>query len=209
MNRPTRSSFHVLLCLLSSSLAGACSSSTNSTDPDPLPIDGPACQGSASSDLPGVSVEFPDDRCSFSAAEAAAGLTIGYTVVVANTLVGVSPTPLDAGHCNQPDPAFGLTPLAKLSAQDQQYCQCDVGGCFQDPANDPVTNVTAGRYDRSMAWTGKNWFGPSDTNNQMGAAFPPGTYTFNVTAKGTWLPTGATARTPFTVSADRTLTITP
>jgi hypothetical protein len=61
-----------------------------------------------------------------------------------------------------------------------------------------------------MTWMGKTWRGPSDTNNPMGAAFPPGTYTFNVTARGTWTAVAdATTSAPFTVSADRTITITP
>jgi len=193
--------------------APACGSSNAGTSPaahaDPPPSTGPACNGAALSTLPGVSIEFPDDRCSFSAAEVAAGITIKYTVVVANTL-SVSPVPLDAGHCDQPDPEFGLTPLAKLWGQNQQYCLCDVGGCFQEGAHDPTTVVPAGRYDRAMTWTGKNWNGPSDTGNQPGAAFPVGTYTFTVTAQGHWIAAADTPNdTPFTVTADRTITVTP
>ena len=190
------------------------SPSATCVHPDLPPTTGPACNGLASSDLTGVSIEFPDDRCSFSMAEVAAGITIKYTVVVADTLTSVSPAPLDAGHCNQPDPAFGLTPLEKISGptsdETQRYCLCDVGGCFDPGQPGPVTVVPAGRYDRSMTWTGRNWGGPSDTANPMGVAFPPGTYTFNVTAKGTWVSAAdAPGDTPFTVSANRTITITP
>lgn len=190
-------------CLPAGSAAAVCQHA------DLPPTTGPACNGVASSDLTGVSIEFPDDRCSFTAAEAAAGISIKYTVVVANTLASVSPLPLDVGHCDEPDPEVGLIPFPKLSGQSQLYCLCDVGGCA-DTSHRPAIVVPAGRHDRSLTWMGQNWRGPSDTIQPMGPAFPPGTYTFNVTAKGTWIAAAdATTPAPFTVSADRTITISP
>ena len=44
--------------------------------------------------------------------------------------------------------------------------------------------LRAGRYEGSFEWTGRNWYGPSDTGNPMGAPFPPGTYTLEIRAEG-------------------------
>ena len=37
-----------------------------------------------------------------------------------------------------------------------------------------------------IPWDGRNWYGPSDTGNREGAAFPPGTYTIALSATGTY-----------------------
>ncbi len=42
-----------------------------------------------------------------------------------------------------------------------------------------------GLYGGSFSWSGRNWAGPSDTGNPMGAAFPTGSYALTVGAKGT------------------------
>jgi hypothetical protein len=62
----------------------------------------PQCDLPSSSNLPGVSIQFPDAPCTFSLAQAAAGIHVAYQVVVAQNLVGVHPTPADAGHCETP-----------------------------------------------------------------------------------------------------------
>jgi len=172
------------------------------------PTTGAACDRLGSSDLPGVSIEFPDDRCRYSMAEVAAGIPINYTVVVASTLTDVTPTALDAGGCAQPDRELGLMPLLQITGLGQSYCACDLGLCLRDGSAQPTTVVPAGRYDRTMPWTGRNWGGPSDTNRPLGDAFLPGTYTFNVTASGRWRPHGdGTTDQAFAISAGRWLTI--
>jgi len=180
-------------------------------DASPPPLSG-ACNGAASSDLPGVSLDFPDDRCSYSLSEVAAGITIKYQVVVAQTLGGLFPAADDWGHCDGPATS-GLIVGFELSGNTQRYCLCDVGYC---PSQNYATTATAGTYPVTIAWDGRNWYGPSDTSNPKGAAFPPGAYTLTLTARGSWgVPAidgggmhdgGANT---FVVAATRFITITP
>ena len=51
-----------------------------------------------------------------------------------------------------------------------------------------------------LTWCGRNWTGPSDFNNPIGAPFPPGTYRFEVKGRGTWVDEDGNAR-DFEVSA--------
>lgn len=181
------------------------------------PNDGPACDGPASSTLDGVSIVFPDDRCSFAPAELAAGIQIEYTLVIAHDLDDILPAGGDSGQCARPDPTYGLILSDSIAGQGQSYCLCDVGRCA--PRTSAVTSPRAGSYDLTYGWTGHNWSGPSDTNNPLGAAFPPGTYTFTVTATGQQMVTGDGAGgaggaagaqgSSFVVSATRYLTVQP
>ena len=45
--------------------------------------------------------------------------------------------------------------------------------------------IPAGQSAGSFAWTGTNWFGPSDTGNPLGLPFPTGAYDLEVSAIGT------------------------
>ena len=45
--------------------------------------------------------------------------------------------------------------------------------------------LPAGQASGEFTWTGRSWWGPSDTGNPMGAPFPPGSYTLEVSAVGT------------------------
>ncbi len=45
--------------------------------------------------------------------------------------------------------------------------------------------VSAGTYSLTFSWEGRNWNGPSDTMNPVGPPFPPGYYSFEVSAVGT------------------------
>jgi hypothetical protein len=44
--------------------------------------------------------------------------------------------------------------------------------------------LVPGSYPGTFKWDGRNWYGPSDTNNPEGAPFPPGHYMLTVSAKG-------------------------
>jgi len=143
----------------------------------------PSCDGVAQSNLPGVSLLFPNDRCSYTRAEVAGGITIYYAVDVERNLDGIHPRPLDMGSCGKPD-VSGLIVGFEITGNTQdRYCLCDVGPCMAQTFS---TRALVGRYPGAIAWDGRNWLGPSDTGNAEGAAFPPGKYTLTVTAKGTW-----------------------
>jgi hypothetical protein len=180
------------------------------------PVTGPSCNGVAASDLPGVSIVFPDDRCSYTLAEVAAGITVSYQVRVEQDLAGIHPAPVDMGGCGTPG-ASGLIVGFEITGNSQnRYCLCDVGPCMRQTFS---TQAVAGTYPATVEWDGRNWFGPSDTGNAEGAAFPAGTYTLTITAEGTWDGPGscdasfcsrdAAALPSYQVTATRFLTLTP
>ena len=173
----------------------------------PPPPDGGSCNGGTSSNLPGVQLAFPDQPCSYTAAEVAAGIEIVYDEVVTAALTGVNPDVGYVGGCLRPDDA-GLIVSYRISGAGQTYCLCDTGLCAPQT---PVTTTVVGTHTRQIPWDGRNWTGPSDTNNQEGAAFPPGTYTITLTANGTRQASdaGIDAGGTFSVTASRSITITP
>jgi hypothetical protein len=140
------------------------------------------CTTGSDSTLPGVAIEFTTADCTYTLAEAAAGIEIGYRVVAAADVPNVVPTPQDAGGCGKPGPS-GLIPFAKLEGNNQSYCICDEGIC---PSNPSAVTVPAGSYPGTFAWDGVNWTGPSDFGNPKGEPFPPGDYTLTVSAIGKW-----------------------
>ncbi|WP_170228752.1 hypothetical protein [Polyangium fumosum] len=161
-----------------------------------------ACDIGGSSTLPGVSVEFVTTDCTYTVAEAAAGIKIDYNIVAASEVANVYPG--SQSSCGQPDES-GLIPLAVLSGGDQKYCLCDVGIC---PAPGDVPNpVPAGTYPGSFTWDGVNWNGPSDFGAPKGEPFPPGDYTLSVSAIGEYDEAGA--KKPFKVEGTFVLHLVP
>lgn len=169
--------------------------------------DGGSCGWGASSNLPGVQLAFPDQPCSYTAAEVAAGIEIAYDEVITAAVDNLISTPGDAGGCARPDDA-GLIVGYRIAGAGQNYCLCDTGLCAPQSL---VTTTVVGTHARYIPWDGRNWNGPSDTGNREGAAFPPGTYTLTLTATGTRQPSdgGVDAGGTFSVTASRPITITP
>jgi hypothetical protein len=171
------------------------------------PLDGGSCNGGTSSNLPGVQLAFPDQPCSYTAAEVAAGIEIVYDEVITEALSGLSPADGDAGGCARPDDA-GLIVSYRIEGAGQSYCLCDTGLCAPQST---VTTTVEGTHTRQIPWDGRNWNGPSDTGNPEGAAFPSGTYTITLGASGTYRASdaGVGAGATFSVTASRSITITP
>jgi hypothetical protein len=169
--------------------------------------DGGGCNGGTSSDLPGVQLAFPDQPCSYTAAEVAVGIEIAYEEVITAAVAGLRPAAGDAGGCAQADDA-GLLVSYRISGAGQSYCLCDTGLCAPQST---VTTTVVGTHPRRIPWDGRNWSGPSDTGNREGAAFPPGTYTVALTASGSRVISdgGIDAGGTFSVTASRPVTITP
>ncbi len=145
---------------------------------DPPPED---CTGVGSSTLAGACIFFESAGGSWSLSEAAAGIEIPYTVLVEAEIPGVVNSKQDAGGCGQPGPS-GLILFEDLGGDGERYCLCDTGLCA-DPPQIPVT-IPASETSATFAWTGTNWWGPSDTGNPLGEPFPAGTYTLEVSALG-------------------------
>jgi hypothetical protein len=136
---------------------------------------------SGTSDLAGVCIAFPYDEVTFTLAQAAAGVSIPYAVVVREPdVTTVYPTPQDAGGCDRPGPS-GLTTFAQLGDGATTYCLCDVGLCA---SNHDASALVDGVHRDAFDWQGREWYGPSDTNNQPGDPFPTGDYTLVISAIG-------------------------
>lgn len=159
------------------------------------------CNPVYSSDLTGVSLVLGAGPCTFTLAQAAAGIQIPYSVAIKASIDNVIPAAQDAGGCGRPD-ASGLVPFARVTGGNESYCLCDTGRCA------PIMRLETlmpGNYSETFSWDGRNWSGPSDFNNPKGAAFPPGTYDLDISATGTV----GLANTPFTVRMVLPIRITP
>jgi hypothetical protein len=204
-----------LLSLLSVGLlaTSACSSTvtpsgTDDGGVDAAPIDaGPFdCAATESSDIPGVAIRFTTETCTFSLAQAAAGISIPYEVKIDREMKGVflSPDPEDVSRRDTPD-ASGLALFEILSGSDQRYCLCDTG---LPSKPDPIERMLkVGTFPEAFRWDGVNWRGPSDTSNPKGKPFPAGVYRLEVRASGTAPAPGGTA--PFKVKASINVRLVP
>ncbi|HVU03845.1 MAG TPA: hypothetical protein VHE30_18930 [Polyangiaceae bacterium] len=147
------------------------------------------CVLSADSTLPHVHLVSKAKKCVFSLAEARAGITIPYEVVIDEDVPGFAPlSPYPYG----PN-VSSLAVTEVLAGGSQSYCLCDQGlpwgacpeedGGVSHPGSGTVcapTTLKKGTYAREFAWDGVNWTGPSDTGNPKGAPFPPGDYTLSL-----------------------------
>ncbi len=150
-------------------------------DDDTTPDVPSSCEGQGVSTLEGTCFVFPEEGGSWTLAEAAAGISVPYTLLIEAPLPSVVTLPQDAGGCGEPGPS-GLITFEALDGGDQRYCLCDTGLCM-GPDETPFT-LLAGTTALDFVWEGRNWIGPSDTGNEPGAPFPVGTYALTVSAVG-------------------------
>ena len=141
---------------------------------------GPACAMGGTSNLEGVSIDFPEQQCVFTLAEAAAAISITYRVLVETPVTAVTTRPQDSGGCGTAGDS-GLILFEELDGGGQHYCLCDTGLC---PGADVTSDLMTGYWTTAFPWTGRNWNGPSDTGTAMGEPFPPGSYTLTVSSVG-------------------------
>jgi hypothetical protein len=163
------------------STSSSSSSSSSSTGGGGAGGSDPNCRQGGSSTLDGVEISFPPQRCTYTLAEARAGITFRYQVLIGTAVDGIVSQPQDGGGCGVPSNS-GLFIFEQLSGNGQSYCLCDTGLCMPPPTV-PI-NLLPSSYDGDFHWTGLNWFGPSDTGNPPGPPFPPGTYTLEVSTRG-------------------------
>jgi len=176
------------------------------------PID-PSCIIEESSSLPGVRFAVQTTNCTFTLAEAAAGIAIPYDLMVDHDVPGF----VTRTYFYMPDVA-NLLITERVEGNQQSYCVCDRGlpypGCpdadggFTEPTFgavddalpwyerpcEPLT-IPHGVYHRVFQWDGRNWSGPSDTNRPKGLAFPVGDYELSISSNtGTLEGNDANAR---------------
>jgi hypothetical protein len=128
-----------------------------------------------------VTIEFPDVGYRFTLAEAAAGVKLNYTIVVADDVPGVIPKSQRTVDGAGPG-RTGLLEFEKISGHEQSYSLFDFGYAQPRPA-EPIT-LKKGRYACAVEWNGRNWDGPSDTSHGYGPPFPPGEYQLAVSMVG-------------------------
>jgi unsaturated rhamnogalacturonyl hydrolase len=128
-----------------------------------------------------VKLELPAEGYSFTLAEVAKGITIPYTITVAQDYPGVIVQQYTPSANDQPGPS-GLMPHTSISGNGQRYDLLDFG--LRVPRAEVATTIKKGTYECAFAWDGRNWAGPSDTMNPKGAPFPAGTYDVKVTIRG-------------------------
>jgi hypothetical protein len=156
-----------------------------------------------SSTLPGVHFDLSGNRCSYTLAEAAAGVSFVYRVVVDADAAGVQSSPASPASCAGPD-ASGLVVEPSVGGSGQSYCLCD---CGLGMGGATTSDLVAGTYETTFAWDGTNWTGPSDFGNPHGAAFPPGSYELQVRVDGVGPASGGSA--PFAMTGSVQFDLTP
>src|SRR5262249_43303165 len=60
-----------------------------------------------------------------------------------------------------------------------QYCECDRGCCA--PTTPASVTLPTGKFEGSISWGGRQWQGPSGTNQRLREPVPAGTYHVEVT----------------------------
>ncbi len=169
------------------------------------------CVVTESSTLPHVRLVVSPAACSISTSDPAPTLVIRYQLVVDQPVPGFVPgAPYPAGQ-----EVANLVVDEQIAGQGQRYCLCDQGlspsrcplpdggFAFTGPCG-PIT-LPAGTFARSFSWNGRNWNGPSDTNNPYGPPFPVGDYLFTVSTR----PGSLGGGTALSATATLTVHVTP
>jgi len=90
--------------------------------------------------------------------------------------------PYSGGGCGRCG-GYGSDPRAlvdsSIGAGDVWYCMCDVGCC--PPTATSAQMLEAGVFTEAIVWPGREWNGPSDTDEPLGPPFPAGDYDVSVT----------------------------
>lgn len=156
-----------------------CGRSDLSSDAGAIDAGLSACRSEVTPASGRVRFEFPQQPCRFSLAQAAAGISFRYAVIVSDVdpqFVASSP-PLNQ-TCAQVKSGVGIYVFEQITdGGSPVYCTCDQGLCMQAVNS---LGATAGRTELSFPWDGRPWFGPSDTNNPKGPPLAPGDYVFSI-----------------------------
>lgn len=139
----------------------------------------PGCRSEVSPLSGKVRFEFPQQPCRFTLAQAAAGISFRYAVVVSSLDPQfIESAPSQSQTCAQVQPGVGIYVFEKIAGDaGTVYCLCDQGLCMQAPIS---LGATPGRTELNFAWDGRSWFGPSDTGNPKGPPLPAGEYVFSI-----------------------------
>jgi hypothetical protein len=168
------------------SSSGGCVGMECENENEPAPVEAKACSVlDVKGTIPGVSLSITSKKCVYHVGEAA---EFTYEVKTDASVPPIVTEPGEGcGECSKPseDPLsfvrYSIGGASPDGAQ-QRYCLCDVGCCA--PAAAATTQLPATTASKAIQWTGRNWNGPSDTNNPEGDFFQPGKYGVEVTFSG-------------------------
>ncbi len=147
--------------------------------------------------LPGVRLRVEGDRCRVrTATEHEFRYSLEIDAAIAYT------APDSGGSCGRCG-GYGSDPRAlvdsSIGAGDVWYCVCDVGCC--PPTTWSAQMLEAGVFTGAIVWPGREWNGPSDTDEPLGPPFPAGDYDVSVTFAVPGIGS-MTARLPIEVFGD-------
>lgn len=149
-----------------------------------------------------IHIVFPKDGYEYTLAAAAKGVVIKYKIDIDSDVDGVIPLPFGPSFAEPAGPS-GLFPRERIAGNNQLYCLLDFG--LSAPPREKAQRLKKGSYEHAFPWDGRNWTGPSDTNNPKGAPFPAGTYELSVTIHGQHLT--AKGKVPYEITAKTKLTL--
>jgi len=133
------------------------------------------CTADAHSTLPGVTLRFSTTRCTFTLAQARAGIAIDYEVVVDQNRGAWQSS-------DRPPGPSGLVVSERLGGSGETYGLEVNTGLVREH---PIT-LARGTYPASFKWDGVNSAGALDASQRKGLTFPPGTYRLEVRAVGSF-----------------------
>jgi hypothetical protein len=142
---------------------------TPASMPCSIEVDDPA--------LPGVRLHVEGDRCRVQTGQEH---EFRYRLEVDDPIAYYAPD--SGGSCGR-CAGYGDDPLTlidfSIGAADTWYCLCDVGCC--PPTTTSQWTLQTGTFADVILWPGREWNGPSDTNEPLGALFAAGDYDVSVT----------------------------
>lgn len=139
------------------------------------------CEVTSFSNLPGIRIEFTTTDCSWTLAQARAGLHVDYRVRVDRDIKGIVPAASGACGCGQPH-ISGLTLTEELQGADHRVCIGNAETCL-GPVEEPVT-LRKGTYPGTMTLEGPSEARAGNRAGATGVPFAPGNYTLTVRAAG-------------------------
>jgi hypothetical protein len=165
-----------LALLFAAVFLGGCATTHRQSDDGADASASRACSVDATDpSLPGVSLHVEADTCAFEVGE---GGRFRYRVTLSDPIDYTAAPGGGCGVCY----AYSSSPTSLVTyvigADAVRYCRCDEGCCPNDGGS---FTLEAGPSEGAIDWPGKQWNGPSDTNNPLGAPFPEGDYTAAVT----------------------------
>lgn len=128
-----------------------------------------------------VRIEFPRDGYTLTRAEAAKGAKLSYKIIITRDLPGIIAMGTPPSYYEPAGPS-GMHPHESIVGGGQIYNPTDYG--LAPPPKEIVRALKKGTFTHTFTWDGRNWRGPSDTNNPKGPPFPAGTYDVTVSLQG-------------------------